>query len=137
MWDQVKELLKQYESAHIIEIDDAINAFCGFVDHDTNSRFLAETQALLHYRRTPFCMMEGSNNAPLFSQVLPTPSHCYTTCRAAAVSLLHHLSCCCRVPRLIALMRSWQCCYPRKPGDKFFPCIDGFDAPKALPACPV
>jgi hypothetical protein len=97
MWDQVKELLKQYESAHIIEIDDAINAFCGFVDHDTNSRFLAETQALLHYRRTPFCMMEGSNNAPLFSQVLPTPSHCYTTCRAAAVSLLHHLSCCCRL----------------------------------------
>ena len=40
-------------------------------------------------------MMEGSDNAPLFS----------------------------------------QCCHPRKPGDKFFPCVHGFDPPKALPPC--
>ena len=40
-------------------------------------------------------MMEGSDNAPLFS----------------------------------------QCCSPRKPGDKFFPCKEGFDPPEPLPAC--
>ena len=40
-------------------------------------------------------MMEGSDNAPLFS----------------------------------------QCCHPRKPGDKFFPCIRGFKPPDPLPAC--
>ena len=28
-----------------------------------------------------------------------------------------------------------QCCHPRKPGDKFFPCIDGFDPPEPLPTC--
>ena len=51
---------------------------------------------MLTYRRDPFCMMEGSNNAPLFS----------------------------------------QCCSPRKPGDKFFPCISG-EMPNGedLPAC--
>jgi len=92
---QVIEALKAYEAAPVIEIEDAVNAFCGFADHSTNVDFLSQTQGLLHYRRTPFCMMEGSNNAPLFS----------------------------------------QCCYPRKPGDKFFPCIDGFEPPKALPAC--
>ena len=27
------------------------------------------------------------------------------------------------------------CCSPRKPGDKFFPCIHGFDDPDPLPAC--
>ena len=35
-------------------------------------------------------MMEGSDNAPLFS----------------------------------------QCCSPRKPGDKFFPCVHGFNGPR-------
>ena len=28
-----------------------------------------------------------------------------------------------------------QCCSPRKPGDAFFPCIQGFDPPGPLPAC--
>ena len=40
-------------------------------------------------------MMEGSDNAPLFS----------------------------------------QCCSPRKPGDKFFPCVHGFNDPPKLPEC--
>ena len=50
---------------------------------------------MLHYRRAHFCTMEGSDNAPLFS----------------------------------------QCCSPRKPGDKFFPCKEGFDPPQPLPTC--
>ena len=50
---------------------------------------------MLHYRRAHFCTMEGSDNAPLFS----------------------------------------QCCSPRKPGDKFFPCQYGFAPPEPLPAC--
>lgn len=28
-----------------------------------------------------------------------------------------------------------QCCRPRKPGDAFFPCVDGFDAPEPLVKC--
>ena len=60
-----------------------------------DAAYKKEGQQLLSYTRTPFCMMEGSNNAPLFS----------------------------------------QCCSPRKPGDKFFPCMYGFDKPEALPAC--
>lgn len=28
-----------------------------------------------------------------------------------------------------------QCCRPRKPGDPFFPCIDGFDDPEPLVQC--
>ena len=28
-----------------------------------------------------------------------------------------------------------QCCRPRKPGDAFFPCINGFDAPEPLAKC--
>ena len=40
-------------------------------------------------------MMEGSDNAPLFS----------------------------------------QCCSPRKPGDKFFPCVKGFPPPDPMPKC--
>ena len=28
-----------------------------------------------------------------------------------------------------------QCCHPRKPGDKFFPCVHGFDDPEPLVAC--
>ena len=87
--------LKPHEDARIIELSDARGTFCGFKDAATNRLFERETKVMLHYHRTPFCMMEGSNNAPLFS----------------------------------------QCCSPRKPGDKFFPCVHGFDPPDALPAC--
>jgi hypothetical protein len=87
--------LKPHEDARIIELSDARGTFCGFKDAATNGLFERETKVMLHYHRTPFCMMEGSNNAPLFS----------------------------------------QCCSPRKPGDKFFPCVNGFDPPDALPAC--
>ena len=50
---------------------------------------------MLHYRRANFCTIEGSDDAPQFS----------------------------------------QCCSPRKPGDKFFPCVEGFEPPAPLPAC--
>ena len=92
---QMAAALKAHEGAAIIELTDAIGTFCGFTDPTTHAAYERETHALLHYQRTPFCMMEGSNNAPLFS----------------------------------------QCCYPRKPGDKFFPCINGFDPPEDLPSC--
>jgi len=92
---QVRELLKPHESAAVIELSDAIGAFCGFVDRAANQLFVTETQQMLTYHREPFCTMEGSNNAPLFS----------------------------------------QCCHARKPGDKFFPCVHGFDDPVAPPTC--
>ena len=72
-----------------------VGTFCGFADGAANREFAERTKQMLTYKRTPFCMMEGSDNAPLFS----------------------------------------QCCSPRKPGDKFFPCVHGFDDPDPLPAC--
>ena len=92
---QIRELLKPHEGASIIELGEVAGSFCGFGDSSVDSVYRAETERLLHYQRTPFCMMEGSDNAPLFS----------------------------------------QCCHPRKPGDKFFPCVHGFDPPDALPRC--
>jgi len=92
---QVIRHLKPHEASPIIELDAVLKSFCGFADGSMDRLFRRESNKLLHYQRTPFCMMEGSNNAPLFS----------------------------------------QCCSPRKPGDKFFPCINGFDPPEALPAC--
>jgi len=87
--------LKPHENAPILELSSVKGSFCGFTDWSAHGAFKRESQRLLHYIRTPFCMMEGSNNAPLFS----------------------------------------QCCSPRKPGDKFFPCMHGFDPPADLPAC--
>ena len=92
---EVAKLLAPHASAPVIELDGAIGAFCGFADRSQRHAFESESGMLLHYKRTPFCMMEGSDNAPLFS----------------------------------------QCCHPRKPGDKFFPCQYGFDDPEPLPAC--
>ncbi len=87
--------LAPHADAAIIEIEDAVDRFCGFADASTHATFRDETQRMLHYRRAHFCTMEGSDNAPLFS----------------------------------------QCCSPRKPGDKFFPCKEGFDPPQPLPTC--
>jgi hypothetical protein len=92
---QIKQLLAPYASAGVIILDDAVGAFCGFDDPEIHKRFVELTGEMLHYHRTPFCTMEGSDDAPLFS----------------------------------------QCCSPRKPGDKFFPCVYGFDPPDPLPAC--
>jgi len=92
---QIREHLKPHEGAAIIELSDALGSFCGFVERSAHKLWTSETEAMLTYHRDPFCMMEGSNNAPLFS----------------------------------------QCCSPRKPGDKFFPCMHGFDNPEPPPAC--
>ena len=93
---QIAEFLKPHEGASIIELsENVIGSFCGFGDRGTQSMYESETERMLSYQRTPFCMMEGSDNAPLFS----------------------------------------QCCHPRKPGDKFFPCVHGFDPPTPLPRC--
>merc|ERR1711935_620217 len=87
---------KPHAHTAIIEIEDAVDSFCGFADPTMDAAYKTEGQGLLAYTRTPFCMMEGSNNAPLFS----------------------------------------QCCSPRKPGDKFFPCISGsMPSGDDLPAC--
>jgi len=92
---QLRTFLKPYAESGILELDGVIGIFCGFDDPTENKRFVDLTGEMLTYHRTPFCTMEGSDNAPLFS----------------------------------------QCCSPRKPGDKFFPCIQGFDPPEPLPVC--
>ena len=93
--EQIAAHLAPYEQYAIIELSHVAGTFCGFRDRRVDATFAVESDRLLHYQRTPFCMMEGSDNAPLFS----------------------------------------QCCYPRKPGDKFFPCMHGFDNPEPPPAC--
>ena len=92
---EVAKVLGAHASAGVIEIDDPIGTFCGFDDGALDRKYREVSSHLLTYRRTPFCMMEGSDNAPLFS----------------------------------------QCCSPRKPGDKFFPCVHGFNDPPKLPEC--
>ena len=92
---QMRALLRPHDSAAIIELSDARDTFCGFTNAAEHKRYMSETEGMLTYHRDPFCMMEGSDNAPLFS----------------------------------------QCCHPRKPGDKFFPCVHGFDNPEPPPAC--
>ena len=92
---QIIEHLAPHRGAAILELTNIAGTFCGFSDSARHRAFESTSTRLLHYQRTPFCMMEGSNNAPLFS----------------------------------------QCCSPRKPGDKFFPCVHGFDAPDPMPRC--
>ena len=92
---EVAKVLGAHASAGVIEIDDPVGTFCGFDDGALDRKYREVSSHLLTYRRTPFCMMEGSDNAPLFS----------------------------------------QCCSPRKPGDKFFPCVHGFNDPPKLPEC--
>jgi hypothetical protein len=92
---EVAKVLGAHSAAGVIEIDDPIGTFCGFDDGALDRKYREVSSHLLTYRRTPFCMMEGSDNAPLFS----------------------------------------QCCSPRKPGDKFFPCVHGFNDPPKLPEC--
>ena len=72
-----------------------MSSFCGFRDEAAHATFRDESQRMLHYRRANFCTIEGSDDAPQFS----------------------------------------QCCSPRKPGGKFFPCVEGFEPPAPLPAC--
>ena len=65
---EVKAALRPHAHMAILEIEDAVDTFCGFADPTMDSAYKKEGQKLLSYTRTPFCMMEGSNNAPLFSQ---------------------------------------------------------------------
>ena len=65
---EVKAALRPHAHMAILEIEDAVDTFCGFADPTMDSVYKKEGQQLLSYTRTPFCMMEGSNNAPLFSQ---------------------------------------------------------------------
>jgi hypothetical protein len=92
---QVAHALAPHASAAVLELDVAVGTFCGFRDRATNTAFSRESQRLLEYRRTPFCMEDDARGVPGYS----------------------------------------QCCSPRKPGDKFFPCHYGFDPPEPLPAC--
>eukprot|EP00965_Chrysotila_dentata_P151849 5017486-Pleurochrysis_carterae.AAC.2 len=91
----VRAALAHAAHAAVIEVDDVANRFCGFRDSAQHAHFVAETDKMLEYKRVPFCTVEGSENAPLYS----------------------------------------RCCEPWHPGDKFFPCIQGFDGPAPLPAC--
>merc|ERR1719409_1740669 len=77
---EVQAALRPHAHMAILEIEDAVDTFCGFADPTMDAAY----------------KKEGSNNAPLFS----------------------------------------QCCSPRKPGDKFFPCISGtMPTGDDLPAC--
>ena len=70
---EVARALAPYARAGVIEIEDAVGVFCGFAEPSADAAFAASSRRVLEYRRTPFCMMEGSDNAPLFSQARDAP----------------------------------------------------------------
>ena len=70
----IRKLMAPHEDARIIELDEAAGRFCGFSDAAANSAFAAETERILTYDRVPFCTIEGSDNAPLYSRCC-TPWH--------------------------------------------------------------
>merc|ERR1711924_418046 len=71
---QIIERLKEHAGASVIELDEVVGKFCGFREPKENAVFLMESQRVLTYDRVPFCTMEGSNNAPLYSRCC-TPWH--------------------------------------------------------------
>ncbi|KAL1508010.1 hypothetical protein AB1Y20_007608 [Prymnesium parvum] len=91
----IRAALAQYAHVAVIEIERVDGRFCGFEDAQVNRDFAAESHRVLSYKRVPFCTMEGSDNAPLYS----------------------------------------RCCEPWHEGEKYFPCIYGFDDPAPLPKC--
>jgi arabinosyltransferase len=92
---QLRGALAPFRHVGILEIVDPIGSFCGMADPMADAAFKAESNRLLVYRRTAFCMEDDARGVPGYS----------------------------------------QCCSPRKAGDKFFPCLHGFDPPEPLPAC--
>lgn len=70
----LRSLLAPHAEADVIEVDVAAGRFCGFADAAAQAAFAAESQRVLSYERVPFCTMEGSDNAPLYSRCC-TPWH--------------------------------------------------------------
>ena len=70
----VRALLAPHADAAIIELDAVAGRFCGFADAVEHAAFLSESERVLTYDRVPFCTMEGSDNAPLYSRCC-TPWH--------------------------------------------------------------
>ena len=70
----IRALLAPHASAQLIELDEVNGRFCGFSDTAAHSAFLTESERVLTYERVPFCTMEGSDNAPLYSRCC-TPWH--------------------------------------------------------------
>jgi len=66
--------LAPHAAAAVIELDVAVGTFCGFADATEHASFLKESERVLTYERVPFCTMEGSDNAPLYSRCC-TPWH--------------------------------------------------------------
>ena len=91
-----------------------------------HAAFRDETERMLHYRRAHFCTMEGSDNAPLFSQ-------CCTPRKPGACVHAHRLTAAAHASRLFICGDDGRA--RSRPGDKFFPCVEGFDPPAPLPEC--
>ena len=70
----IRRTLAPHEHSAVIELERAEDAFCGFSDAGAHAEFLAESERVLTYERVPFCTMEGSDNAPLYSRCC-TPWH--------------------------------------------------------------
>ena len=72
--DALRKLMAPHEQASVIELDVAAFKFCGFRDAAAHRAFEKEAERVLEYDRVPFCTMEGSDNAPLYSRCC-TPWH--------------------------------------------------------------
>jgi len=65
---QVRTALARFADAAVLVLDEADGRFCGFADAAAHAAFAAESERVLTYERVPFCTMEGSDNAPLYSR---------------------------------------------------------------------
>jgi len=56
---QVVAAMQKYTSTAVIEIEDVVGTFCGFVDAAATRAFERDSQKLLAYHRSPFCYEDG------------------------------------------------------------------------------
>ncbi len=71
---QLRAVLAPHADAAVLVLEEADGRFCGFEDSAAHAAFAAESERVLTYDRVPFCTMEGSDDAPLYSRCC-TPWH--------------------------------------------------------------
>ena len=91
--EAVRALLAPHASATVIELQHVAGKFCGFAEPAAQQAFVAETERVLTYDRVPFCTMEGSDNAPLYSRCCTPwhPGEKFFPCATPPVPLPHSL----------------------------------------------
>ena len=146
--------MQKYTSTAVIEIEDVVGTFCGFVDAAATRDLERDSQrrlpyvACMHLMRACMHHMRGMHASHACMHASHACMHASHACMHASHACIHtgaferdsqkllayHRSPFCYEDGIRAASYS-QCCKPRKPGDDYFPCIYGFDDPEPLPSC--